>query len=81
MKKLSNKQAEVIKLMSEGWELGHNKSDIRGYSNTWLQKDGLGRGGETKEVHFNTFQALLSKKLIYDKSLRNYPTTLYALTK
>jgi len=75
--KLSKTQSTVIKLMREGWEMGRSTSfnDNR----IWLQKNGIGRGGETFEVRFNTYSALGNRELIKLKEQR-FPTSLYELT-
>lgn len=75
--KLSQRQQEVIDLMKAGWELGRS---IGGLTNrSWMQKDGLGRGGETKDVHSNTFFALEDKGLI-EVEYEKYPRAKYRLT-
>lgn len=76
MKKLSQKQSEVIRLMREGWELGHS-CKMEGRS--WIQKGGIGKGGNFKNVNSNTFQAIYDRKLIVAIE-RSFPTHKYALT-
>jgi len=47
--KISKIQLEILKLMKKGWELGkmfHTDLSVR----FWLQKEGIGKGGETKEI-------------------------------
>ncbi len=72
--KLSKTQQEVIDLMKSGWELGQSMAI---HSRTWLQKNGLGRGGETKNVSGATVHALYRKGLIDSKD--NFPTRKYYL--
>ena len=74
--KLSKPQTNVINLMRKGWELGFNHS-FEGRS--WLQKNGLGNGGQTEDVNANTFQALYDRKLIYVVK-ESFPSSLYGLT-
>lgn len=73
---LSAKQKEVIKLMREGWELGASKALTR---RKWLQKDGIGKGGETKDVHTATFDKLYFSNLIYAPDY-SFPSQKYLLT-
>ena len=73
--KLSKAQQRVIDLMSEGWELGHS----RGYqTSAWMQKDGIGRGGDSEKVNANTFFALRGKGLI-TVAREGFPTNVYKL--
>lgn len=50
--------------MKNGWELGMNEGLI---SKAWLQKNGLHKGGEIKNIHLNTLYSMLNKKLIIQK--------------
>ncbi len=59
--KTSQKQIEILQLITNGWEIG---IDTGPSPTTWIQKGGLGRGGESKQVHFNTFDSLRYKGLI-----------------
>lgn len=61
--KLSDAQKEVIRLMREGWELAISYGL---YSGSWMQSNGIGNGGNSKDVRFNTASALIDKKLIAD---------------
>ena len=54
-------QAEIVDLMRNGWELG-TTDGIN--SRAWMQEGGLGRGGQAKEVHGNTFYSLLRNRVI-----------------
>lgn len=74
-KKLSKAQQTVIDLMNEGWEMGVSKGY---YSRIWLQKNGVGKGGESKNVHLNTFCALRDIGLI-EINREGYPTDVYGL--
>jgi len=74
--KLSEPQQEVICLMQEGWELGQSLV-INGRA--WMQKNGLGRGGESKDVRAQTFRALVRKGLIGGLA-REFPKQRYVLT-
>ena len=60
--KLSQRQLEVLRLLKEGWELGHYFT--WGTIDCWLQKNGLGFGGETKKVNLNTLHSLRNRGLI-----------------
>lgn len=62
--------------MKEGWEMG---CDIFNNNRVWLQKNGIGYGGETHEVKHNTFESLQKKGLIYSVG-RTFPVTKYKLT-
>lgn len=74
--KLSSTQIWVLELMSNGWELGHSK----GYSpRFWLQKNGVGKGGESKSIAYPTFTKLLALKLICITQ-EGYPVDRYSLT-
>lgn len=54
-------KAEVLELMAAGWELGKR----HGYAaSVWLQKGGIGRGGEARDVHAATFKSLYKAGLI-----------------
>jgi len=70
--KLSKTQQEVIDLMKNDWELGTSMS---GEHHSWLQKGGLGKGGESKTVSSATVHALYRKGLI--KSIDVFPTRKY----
>jgi len=66
--KLSKQQDKAIKLMKDGWELGCSETSGK----CWLQKGGLGSGGNTEKVKESTISALEKKGLItYNK--RDYP--------
>jgi hypothetical protein len=51
----------ILQHMREGWELGLNNGLN---PRTWLQKDGLCKGGETKNVSMNVVSSLRNKKKI-----------------
>ena len=72
--KLPEKQMEVLSLMNQGWELGQSFD-----GRAWLQRDGLGRGGDTKDVHGNTFSSLYNKELVKIEK-QGFPTSRYTLT-
>lgn len=73
--KLSEKQKMVIQLMRDGWQLGFDRLSNR----SWLQKNGLGRGGETAEVKRSTLQSLRKHELIVNGG-HKYPVTQLMLT-
>ena len=73
--KLSKTQAEVVELMRQGWELGESS----GFDyHVWLQKGGIGKGGEVKKVSSSTVHALWKKKVIV-VAKRDYPNSIYKL--
>lgn len=76
MMKLSKTQAEAVRLMRAGWELG-TVSGIGGRA--WLQKGGCGKGGESKKISMTTFGSMWRKGLIEHHEFR-YPTQTYRLT-
>lgn len=74
--KLSKTQAEVVYLMQNGWELACSQVFC---GRSWLQQGGAGHGGKSKDVHRNTFQALINKGVII-LNVRKFPTATYRLT-
>jgi len=76
MKKPSKAQALVLQRLADGWALG-----IAGGLNSrvWMQKDGLGRGGETANVSVATFTVLRERGLI-TKIRDGFPSSEYGLT-
>jgi len=74
--KVSKVQLDILQKMNEGWELGMG----RGYNPShWLQKNGLGRGGDTQNVKDNSFSSLYKKELIKSTGY-NYPSERWELT-
>lgn len=73
--KLSKTQEEVVSLMKEGWEMGHSMTMD---GNTWIQKNGVGRGGECKTVYANTYAAL-SRKGFLECISEEFPTMRFHL--
>jgi hypothetical protein len=73
---LTKKQAEVVYLMANGWELGLDIGIIGRY---WIQKGGLGYGGESRNVHGNTAYFLNRMKMI-ESVERHFPTERFRLT-
>ena len=73
-------QAEVLRLMAEGWELGHDTAfGARGGGCWgWLQRGGLGRGGECIDVHGSVAKALIRRGLIRRERL-SFPTERWVL--
>jgi len=59
---LSKVQQEVVDQMKAGWELGINNSGF--HTRPWLQKGGLGKGGEIQRVPLNSFNSLNTKRVI-----------------
>ncbi len=75
MRKLTTTQQEVIDLIKQGWELGNDLS-INGRS--WIQKGGLGKGGESKDVSSSTVRTLEYLGYI-ERGERHFPTLHYRL--
>ena len=73
--KLSVLQQKVIDLMNEGWELGLTQGFC---PRAWLQKNGLGKGGETLNISVATLYSLERNKLIVSQGY-SYPTRTYKL--
>lgn len=74
--KLTKAQERVVSRMKDGWELGWS-STMEG--RVWLQKGGVGRGGESEKVSTATAHALLKAGVIVcDK--RGFPTSKYRLS-
>ncbi len=58
MKKLSKVQAEVMALLNDGWQIGI------GDGRTWVQKGGVGKGGESRPITRPTANSLINLGLI-----------------
>ncbi len=75
---LSPAQQHVIDRMEQGWELGMS----RGFNpSCWLQKNGIGRGGETEHIRSTTLDALFKKGLVRRKGNRLDSIATFELTK
>lgn len=75
MRKLTPIQQEVIDLINQGWELG---SSVSLDGRCWIQKGGLGKGGETKTVSSSTVRTLEYLGYI-ERGERHFPTLHYRL--
>jgi hypothetical protein len=75
IKKLSKAQAEVVRKMKNGWELGESTGLS---SRCWLQKGGIGKGGEAQSVSHATATVLLRAGII-EYAKKQYPTFTYKL--
>jgi hypothetical protein len=53
-------QLRVLRLLANGWQLGWSHAAWTGRA-AWIQEGGIGRGGDTRTVHGNTFHALRSR--------------------
>lgn len=62
--KLSKKMIEAIRLMREGYELGHNTGY---FASVWLQHGGCGNGGNHAKISFSTFFAIQKRNLVEPK--------------
>lgn len=75
MRKLTPTQQEVMDLIGQGWELG---SSLTIDGRCYLQKGGLGKGGETKNVSSSTVRTL--EYLCYiERGKRKFPILHYRL--
>ena len=72
--KLSKNQQKVINLLEQGWELGQ-RSGIDG--GCWMQRNGLGKGGESLNVSSATVIALYKRGLI--KHTYGFPWSTWTL--
>ena len=72
--RLTNKQKEIIKLMQDGWELGFDNHA----NNVWIQKNGVGYGGDSVNMRMSTFKSLQSMELIFGEY--HFPVSKYHLT-
>ena len=57
----------VHNLMLDGWQLGFSSG------RWWLQKGGLGKGGEAKDVHATTAWKMRKEKRIKAANTENTP--------
>lgn len=74
--KLSKTQKGVVKLMREGWEIGHRK----GFDpSAWIQEGKIGHGGRSKSMLLSTYVALCNAGII-EKCRDGYPSDAYTLT-
>ena len=77
--KLSKAQRELLEKIASGeWELGTNTA-MASRRSAWIQRGGIGRGGETVGVSRATVHALLRRGMIAygDKS---FPTRTWKVT-
>jgi len=80
MPRPTKSQLVILRLMANGWELGYSSSSFAG-NYYWIQKGGLGRDGEAKNVHFRTAYSLYKNGLIERSSNKpQFPTTHYHLS-
>jgi len=75
--KLSPKLIEILVLMNSGWELGRSNTSSLGW---WLQKGGIGKGGETNEIHGRTNMYMLTNSKLIASNGYGFPTQKYYLT-
>lgn len=75
--KLTKLRAQILNRMRDGWEMGMAPK-LRLGTSYWIQRNGVGRGGETQRFNSSTFEYFLSNKLIELKAKR-YPTSIYQL--
>ena len=75
MKGLSAAQQYVIDRMNDGWELG---ADRTMHGRCWIQKGGIGHGGEAETISISTFQALQQRGIVRSKG-HDFPTERFEL--
>ena len=63
---ITNKQANVILKMSQGWGISENNS-LHADMHIKLQNGGIGSGGRVEQVNGIIFNSLYDKKIIYPK--------------
>ena len=74
---LGSRQREILQLIVDGWELG---LDLTLGGNYWIQKGGLGRGGESnRKISSDACQSLRNKGYIAAK-YRVFPVQAFELT-
>lgn len=74
---LSEAQRRVIEKMRDGWGLGADRT-FDG-PKPWLQRNGVGKGGETERVATGTYHALRVRKIIVCEDERAFPTVTWKL--
>ena len=82
--KLSFVEIKVLTLMREGWELGKVVSCSMGRRIWWLQKNGLGKGGDVFDVRdirtcYNLYRKGLIKRV--NPGITEFPSEEWRLTK
>jgi len=78
MPRQTKSQLEILRLMASGWELGLECVMLARY---WMQKGGLGYGGEARNVHATTAHSLRKKGLIERNPNKPYfPSIHYRLS-
>lgn len=75
--KITKLQQDVLDKLRAGWELGATRSLID--RRVWLQKDGLGNGGESTKVRRAVFEALVAGKHIVRGESHHSSTLRYVL--
>lgn len=79
-RKLSKTQRELLEKIASGeWELGTSTTIASRRHHAWIQRGGIGRGGETVGVSRATVHALFRRGMIAhgDKS---FPTRTWKVT-
>lgn len=77
MIKLGHKQIEILGKMTNGWELGIS---LGLHPNWWIQKGGLGKGGEAiHDLPSASMGSLYRNKLIRVRE-RSFPTEYWEIT-
>ena len=74
---IGKRQQEILQLMLDGWELGQS---LNLHSSFWLQKGGLGKGGEAKHNISPDVCFTLYKKGYIRTKYRKFPREAFELT-
>jgi len=76
--RLGKRQKDILIKMSNGWELGIT---LTIHGGLWMQKGGLGRGGEAiRNISSDSVWSLYNKHLI-KIAYRHFPTQGFVLTR
>ena len=75
--KVTKLQQEVLDLLKAGWELGVTSRLVE--RRVWMQKDGLGKGGETRKIRMSVFEALLAGNYLVRSDSSDTTTLVYVL--
>ena len=73
-KKLSPAQNEIMELLCNGWQIGYSTST---YSRVFIQKGGVGKGGESKKIGMSSFECLRRERLIEHVKGTHLPCSKY----
>ncbi|WP_367899707.1 hypothetical protein [Xanthomonas oryzae] len=74
---LQPERLEVVALMRNGWEMALRVRP--GLVTCWLEKNGVGSGGESKSVDIETFNVLVDRGVLRVKNI-GCRVNIYALS-